>query len=141
MSGYRNFKRHFSRFLNVSDAALAVTDAHIHGNPAAFSASQTIEAPIAPAVHPIRAMTRARAERLHRPCPNPVRIYPSSRLQQITPHGRCARGWLRGQPKMGEDEYGIFSRVGSSTGAALQTLSPGMAHLMAICDGLSWEKS
>ena len=48
-------------------------------------------------------MTRARTERVRRPCHNPVRIFPSSRLHQIHPHGRGARGWLRGQPKMCQD--------------------------------------
>ena len=81
--GYRNFKRHFSRLLNVSDGGRAVKRAPINCHPAAFSALPTIYAPISPAFHPIQAMTRARAERLRRPCPNLVRIYPSSRLQKI----------------------------------------------------------
>ena len=50
-----------------------------------------------------RAFARARVERHPQLCQKPVRIHSSSRLQQIHPHGRCARGWLRGQPKMGQD--------------------------------------
>ena len=52
---------------------------------------------------PSQAIARARADHLPRPCQNPVRFYPSSRLKQIHPLGRRTRWRLRGQPQMGED--------------------------------------
>jgi hypothetical protein len=63
--------------------------------------------------HAIRTSLRSQVEHNPQPCPFPFRIFASSQLKQIHPHGWNARRRLCGLPKMREDALDRSGRFGS----------------------------